>query len=224
MPDITVTKIGTDDQPIVVIDDFFPDAEALRAFASNADFVPALNLYPGVRAVLPDDYWSLAQIRTCQIAIAKAFNLSGSIDLIDASFSIVTTAPSALNVGQCLPHADAFSPRHIALVHYLSHDTSDGTAFYRHRSTGLQSISERDRATYFQHLDDDLRRYGPPPRDYIRGDTEMFDQLLEIDGKFNRAILYRGQQLHSGAIGPHTTFAADPLQGRLTITAFMTVT
>lgn len=222
-PEASVTRIGPENQPVVVIDGFFPDAAALRSFAFTSNFEAARNFYPGVRAPLPDNYWSETQIRIVQIAIARAFALSGAINVIDASFSIVTTPRDQLSVGQRLPHPDAFSPRQIALVHFLSHDLSEGTAFYRHRSSGLQSITEQDRQNYFQQLEEQLNRHGPPPCDYIRGDTDMFEQIHAVEGKFNRAILYRGQQLHSGAIGPNTLLSADPAKGRLTVTAFMTI-
>jgi hypothetical protein len=222
-PEISITRIGRDGQAIVVIDNFSPCAEALRAVAHASDFGPARNLYPGVRAPLPDSYWSDEQLRLCQTVIARAFDLKGALTIIDASFSMVTTPCDQLSVGQRLPHADAFSPRQIALVHYLTDDFTEGTAFYQHRSTGMQAITEPMRHAYFQTLDDELRRHGPPSGSYIRGDTNLFQQLLEVESRFNRAVLYRGQQLHSGAIGPHTRLSADPSGGRLTVTAFMTV-
>lgn len=222
-PVVSMTRIGRDNQPIVVIDDFFPSPQALRAAAQSSTFEPARNLYPGIRAPLPDFYWSEAQVRICQSAIARDFNLNGRVNLIDASFSIVTIPRDELSVGQRLPHPDAFDPRQIALVHFLAEDCLDGTAFYRHRSTGLQSISEKDREVYFRQVEDELQRRGPPATGYMHGDTELFERIHEVEGKFNRALLYRGQQLHSGAIGPDTRLSADPSIGRLTVTAFMSV-
>ncbi len=220
-PEILITIIGSDGQPIVVIDNFFADAEALRVAAQASIFEHASNLYPGIRAPLPDDYWSEKQIRICESVIAHAFNLSGSINLIDSSFSIVTTAPDELSIGQRLPHIDALSPRHIALVHYLTHDFTEGTAFYRHRSTGLQAITEHSRQAYFCDLEEELRLHGPPSSSYIQGNTQLFEKIFEVEAKFNRALLYKGQQLHSGAIGALTNLSADPSKGRLTVTAFM---
>ncbi|WP_353217581.1 DUF6445 family protein, partial [Sandarakinorhabdus sp.] len=49
-PQIAVSQIGRDGQPIAVIDNFFPAAAALRAAALAASFGPARNLYPGIRA------------------------------------------------------------------------------------------------------------------------------------------------------------------------------
>jgi Family of unknown function (DUF6445) len=222
-PEISITRIGMAGQPIVVIDNFSPVAPALQAAAQALIFGPARNLYPGVRAPLPDYYWSEMQIRFLKNVIARAFDLKGALTILDSSFSIVTSPCDQLSVGQRLPHVDAFIPRQIALVHYLTTDFSEGTAFYRHRSTGLQAITQQVRQTYFRTLEDELQHHGPPPEQYIRGDTDLFEQILAIDGKFNRALLYRGQQLHSGAIGPETPLSPDPAKGRLTVTAFMMV-
>jgi hypothetical protein len=222
-PEISIKRIGREGQPLVVIDNFFPHAETLRAVAQASSFGPARNLYPGIRAPLPDGYWSETQVRLCETIIARAFDLKGAMTIIDSSFSMVTTPCDQLSVGQRLPHADAFDPQQIALVHYLVDDFTEGTAFYRHRSTGLQAITQATRRTYFQTVEDELHRHGPPACRYIRGDTQLFDQILEVESKFNRAVLYRGQQLHSGAIGPHTRLSSDPAKGRLTVTAFMTV-
>lgn len=222
-PKISVQRIGRGGNPVAVIDNFFPDAHLLRDEAALLPFVPAANLYPGIRAPLPNYYWSADQMQLLHTVICQEFDLSGMINLIDASFSIVTTSRHDLKIGQCLPHPDAFRSNQIALIHYLSPDITAGTAFYRHRSTGLEMIGENHRQFYFEQIDRELRFHGPPPLDYIHGDTHMFDQIAEVNGKFNRALLYLGQQLHSGAIYTDTPLAADPLAGRLTVTAFMTV-
>lgn len=222
-PKMLVSRVGQENQPIVVIDNFHPDPHSLRSAARMSVFESARNLYPGIRSPLPESYWSEGRLRICQIAIAQSFNLSGRIKLIDSSFSIVTTPREELSMGQRLPHADAYCPRQIALVHYLSNDFTEGTAFYRHRSTGLQAITESVRQVYFRQLEEELQRNGSPSSGYIRGDTELFEQIFEVEGKFNRAVLYPGQQLHSGAIGSGTRLSADPAIGRLTVTAFMMV-
>src|SRR3546814_15527958 len=56
MTDMRVEAIGSEAQPLVILDDFAPDPDALRHFAAAADFAPALNHYPGVRAALPEAY------------------------------------------------------------------------------------------------------------------------------------------------------------------------
>src|SRR3546814_4904979 len=88
---------------LVILDDFAPDPDALRHFAAAADFAPALNHYPGVRAALPEDYLA-AQLPAIAAAAAAAFGRKGPLHVVDASFSIVATPPGELTIPQRLPH------------------------------------------------------------------------------------------------------------------------
>lgn len=222
-PVINVINIGKEGRPVAVIDDFFPEAERLRSVAKESSFIPALNLYPGIRANLPDFYWSNNQLKLVEAVAEQVFSLSGKVNLIDSSFSIVTTPREELKMGQRMPHIDGFRRNQIALVHYLSPAIKDGTAFYRHRSTGLEFLNEDLRHFYFHQVDQELQQVGLPEADYIDGDTQMFERIGEVSGKFNRALLYLGSQLHSGVITAKTPLCADPCVGRLTVTAFMTI-
>src|SRR3546814_7739235 len=85
-----VETIGTEGQPLVILDDFAPDPDALRHFAAAADFAPALNHYTGVRAALPEDYLA-AQLPLIAAAAAAAFGRKGPLHVVDASFSIIAT-------------------------------------------------------------------------------------------------------------------------------------
>lgn len=222
-PELNVINIGKEGRPVAVVDNFFPQAERLRRVAAVSSFIPALNLYPGMRADLPDFYWSNSQLQFVEAVAEQVFSLRGKVNLIDSSFSIVTTPREELKIGQRMPHIDGFSRNQIALVHYLSPDISDGTSFYRHRSTGLEFLNEDLRHFYFHQIDQELQQVGLPEADYINGDTQMFECIGEVSGKFNRALLYLGSQLHSGIITPSTPLSADPSEGRLTVTAFITI-
>ncbi len=156
---VAVERIGQEAQPLCVLDDFAPDPDALRAFAAAAEFGPGLHYYPGVRAALPERY--LAEQLPVIAAAGAALGRRGAIEVIDASFSIVSTPAEALQVAQRLPHVDAFTPDRIALVHYLSPEGGDGTAFFRHRATGFETVGEDRRALYFGQLDRELRYGGP---------------------------------------------------------------
>src|SRR3546814_17455052 len=80
----------------------------LRHFAAAADFAPALNHYPGVRAALPEDYLA-AQLPLIAAAAAAAFGRKGPLHVVDASFSIIATPSGKLTIPQRLPHVDAFT-------------------------------------------------------------------------------------------------------------------
>lgn len=215
---LTVETIGAEQQPLCVLDDFAPQPDALRAAAAEAAFEPGRHHYPGVRAPIPGAYLE-SQLPIIAAAARLVFGASGEVRLIDASFSIVTTPPEALSVAQRLPHCDAFTPDRIALVHYLSPEGGDGTAFYRHRATGFERVTEARRAAYFAALDAEHA----PPAGYIAGDTAAFEIVHRAEARYNRALLYRSWNLHSGAIAPGAALSADPLAGRLTVTAFLSI-
>lgn len=219
---VRIGSIGAEAQPIAILDDFAPDPGALCGFAAGAAFEPAHNHYPGVRAALPATYLAAA-LPVIVAAVADAFGRRGAVEVIDASFSIVSTPPGALTVPQRLPHVDAFGADRIALVHYLDPAGGDGTAFFRHRATGFETVTEARRELFFRHLDTELRYGGPPSAAYVAGDTPLFECIRTEPGTYNRALLYPSWNLHSGAISPGAALSADPRCGRLTVTAFLSI-
>lgn len=219
---ISARRIGAERQPIAIVDGFHPDAAALRAFAVGAAFQAGRNHYPGIRASLPDDYFAL--VRPALLAtLAGVFGHGGGVDLIDASYSMVTTPPGDLTPAQRLPHVDAVKPGRIALVHYLNPGGGDGTAFYRHRSTGFETIDAARSRPYLDRLNAEVNGAEAPPAGYITGSTALFAQVAQVEGRFNRAVIYRSALLHSGAIAPDARLDADPATGRLTVTAFLSL-
>lgn len=222
MTTVRIASVGAEAQPLVIIDDFAPDPDGLRIVAQAADFTPALNHFPGVRGALPAEYLT-TQLPLIAAAAAKAFGRTGPISVVDASFSIVSTPAGELTIPQRLPHIDAFSADRIALVHYLSPEGGDGTAFFRHRATGFETVTDARRDLFFRHLDMEMRHGGVPPPEYVRGDTPLFECVHTEPARYNRALLYRSSNLHSGAISPANSLSTDPGAGRLTVTGFFSV-
>ncbi len=215
---VSIERHGAEAQPVVVIDDF-ADAERFRDDASFLSFAPIGPHYPGIRAVVAP-----AMLRDLLSALrpiaAEVFGAVG-LEVVDAFYSIVTTPPSALTPIQRLPHFDEVSPGRLALLHYLSPDENSGTAFYRHRSTGFESIDAGRLPSYRGALDDDLRAHGIPDTRYIAGDTPIFERIARHAGRFNRAILYRSNTLHCADLPEHLSFDPDPMTGRLTVNTFL---
>lgn len=221
-PDIVARRIGVERQPIAIVDHFHPDPDGLRDVAATARFEPARRRYPGVRAALPDDYFQAVRPALSGV-LAHVFGHRGGIALLDASFSIVTTPPDRLSIEQRLPHFDAVDPARIALVHYLAIGESGGTAFYRHRATGFETVDGGRAAPYLDAVNAELAETPPPPA-YIDGSTDRFERVSAVDARYNRAVIYRSALLHSGAIPPGAVLSADPAEGRLTVTAFLLLT
>jgi hypothetical protein len=60
-----------------------------------------------------------------------------------------------------------------------------------------------------------------PPARFIDEDTEMFQRLVKYDCAFNRALIYRGNLLHSVTTPPAFVPDGDPRTGRLTVNTFL---
>ena len=218
---LDVRLVGRERHAVVVIDGFADDPDAWRAAAATPPFGPARHAYPGVRADLPPDYWPRHGARVAA-AVAAILGRPGGHRVIDGSFSIVTTPRDRLTVSQRLPHCDAHGADRIALVHFLTGaEEGGGTAFFRHRSTGFESVDDERAPIYRDQLDAELRHGGLPPADYLIGDDRLFACIAAVPARYNRAILYRSFALHSGTIPPTASLSADPLAGRLTITGFL---
>lgn len=218
---VAIERHGVEAQPVVVIDRF-ADAERFRDDAAFLSFAPIGPHYPGIRATVAPALLRDLLGRLEPIA-REAFGVGG-LAIADAFYSIVTTPPAALTPIQRLPHFDEVSPRRLALLHYLSPDERSGTAFYRHRTTGFESIDAARLDRYRAALDDDLRRHGLPDAAYIAGDTPVFERLAVHAGRFNRAILYRSNTLHCADLPPDLSFDPDPATGRLTVNTFLDAT
>jgi Family of unknown function (DUF6445) len=217
-PDIVARRIGREGQPIAIVDGFHPDPDGLRAAAAMAVFEPGRHHYPGIRAALPADYF--ARVRPALVPVLREVLGASGVELLDASFSIVTTPPDELGIEQRLPHVDAVEPGRIALVHYLAPDGGDGTGFFRHRATGFETIDAARSAGYLATLNAELRA-DPPAAAYPFGDTKLFERIAHVEARYNRAVIYRSALLHSGAIPSGAALDSDPAAGRLTVTAFL---
>jgi hypothetical protein len=137
-----------------------------------------------------------------------------------AFFSIVTTPAEQLGLAQRIPHIDGVGDGLMAVIHYLSPEDQGGTAFYRHRSTGFESVDARRHTIYLAALRADFAHFGEPAPAYIDGDTEIFERVACFDGRYNRALVYPSSLLHCSATR-QSGFSADPECGRLTIAGFI---
>ncbi len=219
-PDRWRTKIthkGAEGEPIVTIDEFATDPAALITAAAQLPFARLSPYYPGLRAPMGPDACA-ALLNALQPLCRSAFGCTPGLE--SAFYSLVTTPRDQLAPIQRLPHYDGMEPHRLALIVYLCAPRLGGTSFYRHRSTGYETVSLERFDVYRDALHADVRRHGLPPAGYIAGDTPVFERLSSPEAAFNRGLLYRGRNLHSGDIAPDFACDPNPATGRLTITAF----
>jgi hypothetical protein len=218
--------LGTGCHPVVVIDDFSGRLGEILAIAEALAPFPAVagNFYPGLRRLIaPSDAAANAYVeRTCRDAaqfIAGAFDFD-EFDLLEASFSMVTTQPSELASRQRAPHFDTTDPKHLALLHYLRVPPGSGTAFYRQRMSGIERVTEANAHIFVGIAQADATRL-PKDSGYIAGSDEFFEQIGAVEAVPDRLIIYQGSLLHSGIIPDDMNFSADPREGRLTANLFV---
>lgn len=222
LPDATVTveRLGREGEPLVIIDNFTGQPEALRAMGVAAQYHPAGVDYPGRRALADPSYLDLRRDLMMQI-MARVFGLSRSIQCEIAAFSLVTLPPEQLSHRQRIPHHDHSDAGRIAIMHYLGGPETGGTAFFRHRRTGFEAITPAREAAFAAALAEDEREFGAPPPGYPLGDNQAYEQIGTVEARVDRLALYRGRQLHSGIIPDPAALSDDPAQGRLTINMFL---
>jgi Family of unknown function (DUF6445) len=217
---IRVVRQGDEAEPVIVIDDMLAVPEIWRGFAAGARYGRFGAYYPGLRAVVPA---RVATVMRDELAglIGETFALDPVPPVAECFFSIVTTPPQALAPIQRLPHVDGLEPDRIAILIYLSGADQGGTAFYRQRATGFETVDAERRPAFEAALEAGLAEHGLPPPAYIAGDTPLYEQIASYEARPNRGLIYRSHALHCAAIPPGIPLPADPVRGRLSINSFL---
>jgi hypothetical protein len=219
-----VERIGREQEPLLILDGVMQRPDALVDYAaSEVEFRPAWTAsggFPGLRAPAPLNYVEQL-VRSLSPAVEKAFGLTGvKLARAECNFSLVTLAPEALTPLQRVPHADTDDPLQFAFLHYLCAPEFGGTAFYRHRATGFETLRPERAAAFTAARDAELRE-APPGAAYIVGDSPHYERIAAAEARFDRLIVYRSRTLHSGLIAPDAPLSDDPRHGRLTANIFV---
>ena len=218
-PAIRVERIGIEAEPIVVVDGFSPHPDRLVAEAAALDFTAMGEFYPGVRAKVSPLYFDGVGPLVAS-ALRNVFGYQQNVRVDRALYSLVTATPQNLTLAQRIPHVDSVDDGMIAILHYLTPGDLGGTAFYRHRSTGFETVDADRHAAYLSALHADIAQHGEPPPAYISGDTEIFERTALFAPAYNRALIYRSSLLHCADVTGDAR-SADVRAGRLTVASFL---
>lgn len=214
-------KMGAEQAPLLVIDNFVAEADELVRIAASRPYSQVGQFYPGIRSAAPPGYLHLIITRLTR-TLGEFFQLQGTgLRFSLCHYSLVTTPAAGLSLLQRIPHFDSAERDGLATIHYLFKKNLGGTAFYRHRKTGFESIDAERAPVYFKSLESENDGPNMPQAEYINGDTALFEQIAKPDGLFNRMLVYRRNSLHSGCIGPDFVPDPNPLTGRLSINSFI---
>ena len=190
-------------QNLIVVDDFYRDPYRVRqqALVSAYSDVRAMN-YPGFQS----DGCYPAEV------IKNAFERFINEDLVmnENSSTFGRFRLMYSNTGSRLTiHTDSQSDWTGLIYLNTPEQCRGGTAFYRHKATGLRGLpSKEDARRLGQSLEDiESRTIGKDTQNMNAWDVVMLATM-----RFNRLILFRGHQFHS-----HTCAWGDsPTTGRLT--------
>ena len=181
--------------PVVVFDDFYADAMAVRALALAGRYDSSLAYYPGVHSTIDP-----ALRQPLHQALAGLMGALGGMacqaEAITSDFSIVTTPAREMLASQKHPHVDGVP---LAGVLYLNPDFEVGTSFFRHRPTGLafvRNAGEAQAHTAWMQAHGDASQ----PETYAVGDDTVWEHLHSVAGRFNRLVMYPGTAFHSIAM------------------------
>jgi uncharacterized protein DUF6445 len=218
----TVIRVGAEQAPVLVVDDFLSDPAVLVEYAATTCTFDATSdaFYPGIRAPAPPIY-CFAVRAFLGAAIAAAFGLGDRAVSRELShFSLITRPPAELHPLQRMPHTDSFDPQQLAVLHYLCDAEHGGTSFYRHRRTGFEVIDESRREEYQRALAAEFDGNRLPPQAYVCGDTDGYERIACFEAAVNRVLVYRSVSLHSADIHLGFHFRENPRTGRLTANTF----
>jgi hypothetical protein len=219
---VDLRRMGREHNPLLVIDDILvdEDAEALAGHAAQLPWAPPeTTYYPGLNAALP-----LAYLRTLAPALRptfqRGFGLPADMRLnVYGFFALATWGLERFGPLQRIPHYDQPNPKALAMVHYLCKDQGGGTAFFRHRRTGYESIDAVRREAYMLSVADEIDRDGQLLTGFAGANTPNYEMIDHVEMRFNRVVLYQSHLLHCALFdGAH--LSDDPKTGRLTANSF----
>lgn len=219
-PIVTVRQMGREGEPLVIIDGFSGMADELLQLGYAAPYQHAGASYPGIRSWADPSYLDRRRDLMMQI-MGRVFGFTQGVRLDASTFSLVTLGEQELHPLQRIPHYDHSGGEVIAIMHYLLGPETGGTAFYRHRRTGFETVTPDREDAYNSALAMDERQHGMPPARFCYGDTDWFEIIDEVEAAPDRLVLYRGRQLHSGVIPDPSVLSSNPRRGRLTINMFL---
>ncbi|HQS69079.1 MULTISPECIES: DUF6445 family protein [unclassified Novosphingobium] len=211
---------GTEQQPIACIDEALPDPQAVVNIAARHDFRPIGPFYPGVRAAVSQQV-AMPLVQPLLPLLEQTFGLSRPSQFLECFLSLITVQAADLKPIQRFPHFDGVEESRLAVLLYLDQAETTGTAFYRQRATGFESVDAERLDEYRTRLEREVAHHGLPEAGYIGTESALFERIFTVAGRFNRMVIYRGNALHCADVPAGFVPEKDPRKGRLTLNLFL---
>lgn len=218
---IDVRQIGTENSPLLVIDNVLSHPEQMVAHAAETCVFsgpPKGSYFPGLNARLPSAYGH-ALISALRPLLRSVFALPINRNIrYEGFFGLSTFPEGAPKPLQTIPHFDSCNPDRLAMVHYFCGTPFRGTAFYRHNNTGFEAITAGRSDRYRREVFAELK--ATPQARFVDCDGPDYSWIDLVDARFNRLAVYRSTVLHSALLND-TPLTSDVRTGRLTANSFI---
>jgi hypothetical protein len=223
---VSSVRVGKCPIAVTVADNALLRPRQLAEFGLGLEFAEDdSNLYPGVRARVPAEFSRPFHAWLNRTLHGTGVLQESSYIQDDASFfSIVNRSRENLLPLQRIPHYDSTDPGVFAAVIYLFDRANSGTSFYRHRTTGYETIEVDNKDNYRIALNRNMKTFGPPAREYTNGSNALFERTHSVDSVFNRIVIYSGNVLHAADIDGSLFNGNDNSQWRLTVSSLINST
>lgn len=192
----------------MIVDDFLTDPDAVRRAALGLDYDPAFKQgnYPGLLSTRPLGFGEL----DAPVSALTGLNLKAAPDTTHLHCRLTVRGDR----GATGVHID---PCAYSGILYLSRDQDcrGGTAFFRHRRTGLERVP-RDAAGIAAAGYTDINRLID---EVVNGDTSKpsrWERTFVAPMRFNRLILFDPWMFHDAM----PAFGSSPETGRLVLLMF----
>jgi hypothetical protein len=200
--------------PIILIDGFYADPDAVRELALARRYGHRQGLYPGTHEFLYEGQTptnpherQVLDVRALVCRILR--DISGlplEVSDLRTDFSLVTTPARSLSKYQRQPH---FDETPLLGIVYLNNPSMGGTVIYRNKPLDrIGLLSAQDRQAYERWLTESAP--DRPAESYVLDDPENWEPVYEIEGRYNRFAAYPGFILH----WPQCTAVPEPFDPR----------
>lgn len=178
--------------PVIYIENFYADPEAVREAAISARYDVSIAHYPGRHAAIARQDYAPAAHAIAAIA-SQLGDRSYRAEDFYSDFSIVTTKPGDLLPTQQHPHID---PTPVLGLVYLTPGSDEGTSFYFNEMLGIAVITtEEERRSHLEFLERHGTELAPGGYDFTA--HSIWRRIYTIEPVFNRFVLYPGNIFHA---------------------------
>lgn len=187
------------DLPFEVVDDFCEHTDVVIASAFEAGFD---TWKPNQGEVGSSIYDGMGFWGEHSLMLRSLMREVGTVVVPNSMFFRVTNE----GMEKAYIHSDRESGNYTCVAYLSEHDEPSGTAFYRHKPTGLYempSFAEMEELGILDELKADM----------VSRDPEKWEQVAYVEGKFNRALIFKAPLFHSRL--PVEGFGNDANSGRL---------